>query len=74
MLRATESWMWIDLIIRRKQWKRDMRFGTWNLKREDRLGSLKTVVRELAKYELDLVGMQKVWWDKGELLDNRISP
>jgi hypothetical protein len=30
-----------------------------------RLGSLKTVSRELAKYKLDLVGVQEVRWDKG---------
>jgi hypothetical protein len=30
-----------------------------------RLGSLKTVSGELAKYKLDLVGVQEVRWDKG---------
>jgi hypothetical protein len=29
------------------------------------LGSLVTVARELARYKLDLVGVQKVRWDKG---------
>lgn len=28
-----------------------------------RVGSLKTVERELVKYKLDLVGMQEVVWD-----------
>jgi hypothetical protein len=28
-------------------------------------GSLKMVARELGKYELDLVGIQEVRWDKG---------
>jgi hypothetical protein len=30
-----------------------------------RSGSLNTVVRELARYGLDLGGVQKVRWDKG---------
>jgi exonuclease III len=43
----------------------DMRFGTWNVRSLYRSGSLKTVARELGKYELDLVGVQEVRWDKG---------
>jgi hypothetical protein len=38
----------------------DMRFGTWNVR-----GSLETVVSELVKYNLDLVAVQDVRWDKG---------
>jgi exonuclease III len=43
----------------------DMRFGTWNVRSLYRSGSLKTVSGELAKYKLDLVGVQEVRWDKG---------
>jgi exonuclease III len=43
----------------------DMRFGTWNVRSLYRSGSFKTVARELAKYKLDLVGVQEVRWDKG---------
>jgi hypothetical protein len=42
-----------------------MRFGTWNARILCRTGSLKTVARELGKYTLDLVGVQKVRWEKG---------
>jgi exonuclease III len=42
-----------------------MRFGTWNVRSLYRSGSLMTVARELARYELDLVGVQEVRWDKG---------
>jgi exonuclease III len=42
-----------------------MRFGTWNVRSLYRSGSLTTVVRELARYILDLVGGQEVRWDKG---------
>jgi hypothetical protein len=40
-------------------------FGTWNIRSLYRSGSLKTVSGELAKYKLDLVGVQEVRWDKG---------
>jgi hypothetical protein len=41
-----------------------MSFGTWNVRSTYRSGSLMTVARELAKYKLDLVGVQEVRWDK----------
>jgi hypothetical protein len=34
----------------------DMRFGTWNVRNLCKSGPLKTVLRELAKYKLDLGG------------------
>jgi hypothetical protein len=42
-----------------------MRFITWSARGLYGSGSLKTVSRELAKYKLDLVGVQEVRWDKG---------
>jgi hypothetical protein len=42
-----------------------MRFGMWNVRSLCRTGLLITVVRELSKYQLDLVGVQEVSWDKG---------
>jgi len=50
--------------VQPKQWKRDMRFGTWNLRSWYRSGSLTTVTRGLAKYKLGLVGVQEIRWDK----------
>jgi len=41
-----------------------MRLDTWNVRSLYRAGSL-TAARELARYKLDLVGVQEVWWDKG---------
>jgi exonuclease III len=41
----------------------DMRFGTWNVSSLYRAGSLMTVSRELARYKLDLVGVQEVRWE-----------
>jgi exonuclease III len=42
-----------------------MRFGTWNVRSWYRAESLKTVSRELARYKLDLVGVQEVRWEGG---------
>jgi hypothetical protein len=42
-----------------------MRFGTWNVRSLYRAGSLKTDSRELARYKLDLVGVQEVRWEGG---------
>jgi exonuclease III len=42
-----------------------MRFGTWNVRSFYMAGSLKTVSRELARYKLDLVGVQEVRWEGG---------
>jgi exonuclease III len=42
-----------------------MRFGTWNVRSLYRAGSLKTVLRELARYKLDLVAVQEVRWEGG---------
>jgi hypothetical protein len=38
----------------------DMRFGTWNIRSLYRVGSLMTVLRELPRYRLELVGVQEV--------------
>jgi len=45
-----------------------MRFGTWNVRSLYRSGSLTAgaAARELARYKLDLVGVQEVGWDKGK--------
>jgi len=42
-----------------------MKFGNSNVSSLYRSGSLKTVVRELARYKLDFLGVQKVGWDTG---------
>jgi hypothetical protein len=43
----------------------DMRFGKWNVRSLYSVGSLITVSRKLARYKLDLVGVQKVRWKGG---------
>jgi len=42
-----------------------MKTGTWNVRNFHRAGSLKAAARELARYKLDVVGVQEVRWDKG---------
>jgi hypothetical protein len=54
---------WTDSLARPKQWKKDMRFGTLNVRSEYRVGAIKSVVGELEKYKLDLVGVQKFSWE-----------
>ena len=45
--------------------QREMKLGTWNFRSFYRAGSLKAAARELARYQLDVVGVQEVRWDKG---------
>jgi hypothetical protein len=44
----------------------DMRFGTWNVRRMYRAGSLRAVVEEISIYMSDLVGVQEIRWDGGD--------
>ena len=50
---------------RSRQRKRDIVLGTWNVRSLYRAGSLVAVTRELARYKLDLVGVQEVRWNRG---------
>jgi hypothetical protein len=43
----------------------DMRFGTWDVRSMYRGGSLRRVAEEISQYELDLVRVQEVRWDRG---------
>jgi hypothetical protein len=54
-----------DPLIRPQSSKRDIIFDTcdtWNVRGQHRAGSLTKVARELARYKLDLVGVQEVRW------------
>ena len=59
---------WTGPLERPQQLKRDMRFDTWNVRSQHRPGSLTKVARELARYRLELVGVQEVRWGKGGTL------
>jgi hypothetical protein len=43
----------------------DMRFGTWKVRSMNRASALRVMGEENSKYELDLVGVQEVRWDRG---------
>jgi len=51
-------------LVRPKQRQRDMRFGSWNVRSLYRAGSFTAAARELARYKLDLVGVQDVRSDR----------
>jgi hypothetical protein len=42
-------WTWTDSLVQPKHWKKDMRFGTWNVRSLYRVGAIKSVVWELEK-------------------------
>jgi hypothetical protein len=53
-------WTWTGSLAQPKHWKKDMRSGTWNVRSLYRAGAMKSVVGELEKYKLGLVGVQEV--------------
>ena len=57
--------MFLEEASRNRKRKRDIMLGTWNVRNLYRAGSLKAAARELARYKLDLEGVQRVRWDKG---------
>ena len=60
---------WTDSLVQPQQMNKDMRFGTCNVTSLNRTGAVSLGARELAKYRLDLVGVQEVRLD-----GNGISP
>ena len=50
-----------------------MRFITWSVRRLNRAGSLTAATKELARYKLDLVGIQEVRWDEGDTVRQGIT-
>jgi exonuclease III len=55
----------MEEVSRCRQRKRDILSGKWNVRSVYRAGSIRAVAKELARYQLDLVGVQEVRWDKG---------
>ena len=47
-----------------RRMRRDIKLGTWNVRSLYRASSLKAAARELARYNLGVVGVQEVRWDK----------
>ena len=62
--RISEGGVFLEEVQRSRQRKRDIVLGTWNVRSLYRAGSLTVVARVLARYKLDLVGVQEVRLDK----------
>ena len=56
--------VFIEEVSRSRKRNRDILLGTWNVRNLYRAGSLMVAARELARYKLDLVGVQEVRWEK----------
>ena len=54
----------LEEVSRSRKRNRDILLGTWNVRSLYRAGSLMAAARALARYKLDLVGVQEVRWDK----------
>ena len=52
-----------DSMARPQQRNKDMRFGTWNVTSLYRIGGVTSVAKELARYRMDIVGVQEVRLD-----------
>ena len=51
-------------VSRSRKRNRDILLGTWNVRSLYRAGALMAAARELARYKLDIVGVQEVRWEK----------
>ena len=64
--RFSRGGVFLEEVSRSRQRKRDIFLGTWNVRSLYRAASLTAAARELARYKLDLVGVQEFRWDKGD--------
>jgi hypothetical protein len=63
-IRISGGGVFLEEVSRSRKINRDILLGTWNVRSLYRVGSLIAAASELARYKLDLVGVQKVRWDK----------
>ena len=56
--------VFLEEASRNRKMKRDIMLGMWNVRSLYRAGSRMAAARELARYKLDVVGVQEVRWDK----------
>ena len=64
LLPHSDLWGGVFLGEALRRIRRDIKLGTWNVRSLYRAGSLKAAARKLARYKLDVVGVQEVRWDK----------
>jgi len=56
--------VFLEKVSRSRKRNRDILLGTWNVRSLYRAGSLRAAASELARYKLDLMGVQELRWDK----------
>jgi hypothetical protein len=56
--------VFLEEVLRSGKKNRHILLGTWNVRSLNRAGSLMAAARKLARYKLDLLGVQEVRWDK----------
>ena len=56
--------MFLEEVSRSRKRNRDILQGSWNVRSLCRAGTLMASARELARYKLDLAGLQEVRWEK----------
>jgi hypothetical protein len=56
--------VFLEEVSRSRKRNKDILIGTWNVRNLYRAGALIAAARELARYKLDLVGVQEVRWEK----------
>ena len=66
LLPHSDLWgrVFLEEVSRSCKRNRDILLGTWNVRSLFRAGALMAATRELARYKLDLVGVQEVRWEK----------
>ena len=57
--------VFLEEVSRIRKRNRDILLGIWNVRSLYRAGALMAAARELARYKLNLVGVQEVRWEKG---------
>ena len=57
--------VFLEEVSRNRKRKMDILLGTRNVRSPYRADSLTVAARELARYKLDVAGVQEVRWDKG---------
>ena len=56
--------VFLEEVTRSRKRNKDILLGTWNVRSLYRAGALMAAARELARYKLDLVGVQEMRWEK----------
>jgi hypothetical protein len=56
--------VFLEEVSRSLKRNKDILLGTWNVRSLYRAGTLMAAAREMARYKLELLGLQEVRWEK----------